>query len=188
MNLNLDAFTYITGVVGLLAFVLQVLDKFPEHRELRKNFFLIVLGIFVGSTVAALKSTKFDFGGAVPPFDILVGVVLAVLIFVSITAAFVKVDIRRRELFGFAGACTVVLFLLFIGKGISTLDSGDEVERKRITFEELVELSDIATAHQSYERALLLLEEAKSRLPANDDRRKNLDGRESEIKKKQIGG
>ena len=47
MNLDLDVFTYITGIAGLLGLVLQLKDAFPEHRETRKTIVLLVLGIFL---------------------------------------------------------------------------------------------------------------------------------------------
>jgi len=182
MNVNLDAFTYITGIAGLLGLVLQFKDSFPEHRDLRKNVVLLVIGVFVGSLVTTFKGVKIDIGPSITGYQGLIGVVVAVLVFVSVVAAFTKDGTRRAELFTFTAAGTGVLLLLLIGGAAASSKSTDE----RTSLEELIYLSNYEVEHRSYERALMFLDEAKTRLAENDDRRKDLDNRESQIKKMQV--
>ena len=182
MNVNLDAFTYITGIAGLLGLVLQFKDSFPEHRDLRKNVVLLVIGVFVGSLVTTFKGVKIDIGPSITGYQGLIGVVVAVLVFVSVVAAFTKDGTRRAELFTFTAAGTGVLLLLLLGGAAASSKSTDE----RTSLEELIYLSNYEVEHRSYERALMFLDEAKTRLAENDDRRKDLDNRESQIKKMQV--
>ena len=183
MNVNFDAFTYITGIAGLLGLVLQFKDSFPEHRDLRKNVVLLVIGVFVGSVIASFKGVKVDFGGSITAYQGLVGVVLALLVFVSVVAAFTKDGPRRGELFAFAGFGTGFLLLLLIGGAAASSKSADE----RASLEELLYLVNYEVEHRNYDRALMFLGDAKSRLATTDDRRKDLDNREEQIKKMQVG-
>jgi len=188
MNLDFDTFTYITGIAGLLGLMLQLKDSFPEHREARKAIVLLVVGIFVGSVIASLKGVKVEFGASISPFEILVAVFVAVLAVVAIAGAFTREATRRSELFAFSGFGTLALFvLLFIG-GLGSLEENRaERGRKQVNIEELLELSTLHASRRSYERSLQFLEEAKSRLSQNDERRKALDDRIQEIKRKQVG-
>jgi hypothetical protein len=183
MNLDFDAFTYITGIAGLLGLILQLKDSFPEHREVRKTIVLLVIGVFVGSVIASLKGVKVDFGASIRPFEILVAVFVTVLAIVAIAGAFTLESTRRSELFAFSGVGTFALFVLLMFGS-----AGDsERDRKKVNVEELLELSTLHASRGSYDRALLFLEEAKSRLLRQDERRKVLDDRIQDIKRKQVG-
>lgn len=189
MQLSLDTFTYITGIAGLLGLVLQLKDAFPEHREARKAIVMLVIGVFVGSVISALRGVKVDFGATVSPSQVLVGVFVAVLALVAVVASFTREPERRTELFAFTGIGTVALFFLLMFVNIGSLeDSRAERERQQINLEELITLVDLAVAKQSYERALVLLGEARRRLPPKDERAKLLVERESEIKNLQVQG
>ncbi len=62
-DMNFGTFAFITGIASLLVLVLQLKDAFPEHREVRKTVFLIVLGVFIGTIISAFQhvSIKLDF-------------------------------------------------------------------------------------------------------------------------------
>ena len=90
MNLDFDAFTYITGIAGLLGLMLQLKDSFPEYREVRKTIVLLVIGVFVGSIISSLKGVKVDFATSIGSFEILVAVFVAVLAVVAIAGAFTR--------------------------------------------------------------------------------------------------
>ena len=64
---------------------------------------------------------------------------------------------------------------------------GIEHQKKQVNFEELLELSTLHVSRGNYDRALLFLEDAKSRLLRQDERRKILEDRIREIKMKQVG-
>ena len=188
MNIDFDAFTYITGIAGLLGRMLQLKDSFPEHREARKTLVLIVIGIFIGSVITSLKGVEVEFGASISPFEVLVSVFVAVLAVVAIAGAFTKETVRRSELFAFSGFGTLALFVLLMLGGVGSLEENRaERDRKQVNIEELLELSALQASRGSFERTLLLLEEAKSRLPQKDGRRKALDERAQELKRKQVG-
>ncbi len=186
--MNIDSFTYITGVATLLGLGLQLKDSFPGHREARKTVVLLVIGVFVGSLIASLKGMKVEFGTTVTPIQVLIAIFVAVLASVAIIGAFTKEQQRRAELFVFTGFGTFALFILLLFSGIGALnESRAMLEKQQITLEELLSLSAAAESSANYERALLLLSDAKARLPSNDERLKALEGREREIKRKQVG-
>lgn len=188
MNIDFDAFTYITGIAGLLGLILQLKDSFPEHREARKTVVLLVIGIFVGSVVASLKGVRVEFGGSIRPFEILVAVFVVVLATIAIVGTFTRESTRRSELFVFSGFGALALFVLLFVGSIGSLNEGHaERERKRVNIEELLELSALQASRGSFERSLLFLEEAKSRLPQEDERHKALEDRIQDIKRKQVG-
>jgi hypothetical protein len=189
MQLDLDTFTYITGIAGLLGLALQLKDVFPEHRETRKTIVMLVIGVFVGSLVSALRGVRVEFGATIAPSQVLVAVFVAVLAFAAVVAAFTKDPQRRGELFAFTGIGTAALFLLLVFVGMGSLeDNRAERERQQISLEELITLADLAVSRQNFERALLLLGEAKRRLPPRDERAKLLSDREGEVKNLQVQG
>lgn len=188
MNLDFDAFTYITGIAGLLGLALQLKDSFPEHREMRRTVVLLVIGVFIGSVVTSLKGAKVEFGASISPFQILVAVFVAVLSTVAIAGAFTREPTRRAELFAFSGIGTSALFLLLLFGGLGSLEADRaERDRKQVTVEELIELSSLNALKGSYERAILFLDNARSRLPQKDERRIVLEERIREMKRKQVG-
>jgi uncharacterized membrane protein len=188
MNLDFDAFTYITGIAGLLGLALQLKDSFPEHREMRRTVVLLVIGVFIGSVVASLKGVKVEFGASISPFEILIAVFVAVLAVVAIAGAFTREPTRRAELFMFSGLGTLALFFLLFFGGLGSLEADRaERDRKQVSVEELIELSSLNASRGSYERAILFLDDAKSRLPQKDERRALLEERVRELKRKQIG-
>lgn len=189
MNLSFDAFTYITGIASLLGLVLQFKDSFPDHRDTRKTIVVLIIGVFVGSTIASLKGVRVEFGGTITTTQIVMGIFISVLAIVAVAAAFTKDSQRRMEMFTFTGIGTLALFLLMFGTGLGSLEeSRAEREKQQISLEELLTLSDLSASRVNFERALLLLEEAKKRLPARDERLKVLEQRAIDIKSKQVGG
>jgi hypothetical protein len=187
MNLDLDSFTYITGIAGLLGLMLQLKDSFPLHREIRKTTVLLVLGVFLGSLITSLKGVRVDLNASIRPFEILVAIFVAVLGIVAIAGAFTKESNRRTELFAFSGIGTLALFMLLLFGGIGSLEEDRAGRaRRQVNVEELLELSTLHASRASYERAILFLEEAKSRLPRTDERQKILDERIKGLKGKQV--
>jgi len=187
MNLDIDTFTYITGIAGLLGLLLQFKDSFPEHRDIRKSVVLIVIGVFVGSLIASLRGVKVDFGASISTFEILVGVYASVLAIIAMLGALTSESNRRYELFTFAGLGTVGLFVLLLFGGMASgMDSREERERKQLTLEELVELSATHAGKGNYDRALFFLDLAKHRVRSDDPRFKSIESRANEIKLKQV--
>ncbi|MGH7231865.1 MAG: hypothetical protein ACREJU_10980, partial [Nitrospiraceae bacterium] len=150
----MDTFTYITGIAGLLGLLLQLKDAFPEHRELRKTVVLLVIGVFVGSLVASVRSVKIDFGGSISPFTALIAVFVAVLVTVAISATFTQDASRRNDLFGFTAAGTLALFILLLFGVTGSEDSRAERQRRQLTIEELLELSNVHVSRNNFERAI----------------------------------
>jgi hypothetical protein len=184
----LTGFTYITGIAGLLGLFLQVKDSFPEHREARKTIVLLVIGVFLGAAISLLTGVKLILTAEIGAFQVLVAAIVLVLAFISLAAAFAGNAERRNALFGFAGVGTIaLLFILMFG----SLTSGTTyhqvaIEKERISIDELMLLIGAAESRSDYERALMYLELAESRLEAGDVRSKVLEQRASGMRQKQV--
>lgn len=187
MNIDFDAFTYVTGIATLLGLILQLKDSFPEHRETRKTIFLLVIGVFAGSVIASLKGAKVEFGATVSSFEVIGAIFIVVLATAAIVATFTKETTRRYDLFHFLIWGTIALFIFLFAGNVSGIESNrDDRNRKRVSIEELMELSELNASRGNYERALMFLEEVKNRLPSQDGRISQLDNRIQDIKQKQI--
>jgi hypothetical protein len=186
MNLNFDAFTYITGVASLLGLFLQLKDSFPAHREARKTIVLLVVGVFVGSVVASLRGIRVEFGASLKLADVVAGIFVSVLAIVAIAATFTKDSKHRSELLTFAGYGFVSMFFLLLLLQVGASDR--ERRQQQVNLDELLVLSDFAVSRSNFERALALLEEAKKRLHPEDRRMKLLEQREADLKAKQVIG
>ena len=187
MNIDFDAFTYVTGIATLLGLILQLKDSFPEHRETRKTIFLLVIGIFMGSVIASLKGVKVEFGATISSFEVIGAIFIVVLATAAIVATFTKEANRRYDLFRFLIFGTVALFMLLFVGNVSGIESNrDDRNRKRVSIEELMELSELNTSRGNFERALMFLDEVKNRLPRQDERISQIDNRIQYIKQKQI--
>lgn len=187
MNLDLDAFTYITGLIAVLGFVLQLVDVFPEHRETRKTIVLLVIGLFVGSLVSALRGVKVDIGATLSSTDIIKFVIMSLVVVLAVTGGFTHEPQRRMELFLAALIGTGVVVLLLFGTGImSSQDSRAERERQQISLDELLMLAETSVSKENYERGLMFFLEAKGRIPHEDKRRKILEQREAEVQDMQM--
>lgn len=187
MNLDLGAFTYITGLVALLGFALQLTDVFPEHRETRKTIVLLVIGVFVGSLVSALRGVKVDIGAALSSTDVIKYALLFLIGVIAVVAVFAHDRERRMELFLFAGAGTGALLLILFVTGLGSIEeSKAERERQQITLEELLSLATASISKENYDRALMFLHDAKTRISHDDERRKILEQREAEVRDMQL--
>jgi len=188
MGLDLDAFTYITGIAGLLGLVLQLKDTFPQHRETRKTVVLLVLGVFLGSLVSSLRSVKVDLSTTVTPFSVLVGVFVAVLAVIVVAAVLSSEHSKREQLFMVTGLGTFALMiLLFFGTLVSGLDSQSDRETRRLTIDELLEMSSQHLGRKNFDRSIFFLEQARQRVPKTDSRYKSIQTRIDDVKAKQVG-
>lgn len=186
MNLDLDAFTYITGLAGLLGLFIQFKDGFAEHREARKTIVFLLLGIFVGSLISAARGIKVDFGASISPINALVAFVAVVVAFVAVVAIFTREAERRGEMFGFTAFGALVLLVLVLGAAIASSTDTRRIA-EQLTLEELITLADSAETRGSYERALFMLEKARTGMDPSDARRQVLAEREKVVKQKQVG-
>ena len=183
MNLNLDPFTYITGIAGLLGLVIQLADAFPKHREARKATVLLIIGVFLGTLISAARSVKIDLPeGSITPFSVLVAVFVVVLALIAITATFTQDKEHRDSLFTFTTLGTVALFVLLFFGAISSSDFG----QRSLTVDELIELSTSHVSRGNFDRAISCLQDAQRLLPKKDDRSKGIDAKIKEIKTRQL--
>lgn len=182
-------FTYITGLISILGFLLQIRDVFPQHREIRKALLYLVTGIFLGSILGSLQSVNVVIDSPQHPLLLIAYVALAiiatVLTLAAIAALMVTDDNKRRSLHEFIGngfAAFVLLgFLTGLGQGL-----GDKASSNDITFDELITLSRNHTEQKNYGRAIALIELAKGNLPQIDIRHQLLLNQLNELKKTQV--
>lgn len=187
MNLDIDTFTYITGIAGLLGLLLQFKDSFPEHRETRKTVVLLVIGVFIGSLISSARGLKIDIASTFTPFAMLVTVCIALLAIIVLAAIFSPDHNKRDQLFGVAGFGTFAfLLMLFFGAMVNGLDSGTNNESKQLTIDELLEISSNQLMKGNFDRSLHFLEAAQERIGRNDPRYKVIESRINQIKEKQV--
>ena len=182
----MDAFTYITGIATLLALVLQLKDSFPTHRETRAFIVVLILGMFLGSVSASIRGVSVDLGAMTPGYA-LIALFAGITALIAIVAAFAAEQIRRNELFLFAGLGVIATLFTMALVGISGLDEARaRLERDQLTLDELLSLSEAAAGKANYERAIQLLESATRRLASSDPRFKALKERENVLRNKQV--
>jgi len=184
MNLNLDAFTYITGIASVLGLLLQFKDSFAEHREARKNIVVGLLGVFAGSLFTGLKAEKVVLDTPITLFVAMVGICGLLLAIVMIVGIFTTDRQTRNELFIFP----VIGFpLLFLALAISNIKAPSDYEQRQVSLEELLALSELNESHANYDRALFYLGQAKLRLDAGSERQTSIDRRIHAVEAKQVG-
>ncbi len=183
-----DSLNVILGIGSLLGILMQVRDSFSEHRELRKVIVLLVVGIFIGSLLTSLRGASISFSVPLRPFDFLVGFSALIISFIALTGVFTTDAEHRESLFVVSGLAVLGLMaLMFFGN----LGAGVENDRharkmREITIEELNELSASHEARGNYERAIVLLNEARTRIHVDDVRDKVIETRIEALKAKQI--
>lgn len=188
MNFNIDVFNYITGVATLVGLFFQFKDLFPEHREVRKTIVILVTGIFIGTMLSTIKGIKVDIGASVQLADIVIIALVCILMLATTVAIFTTDQVRRNDTYGllFGGAVLLVGILLF--KGLAAVgETNADREQKQINLEEIVQLANTASTHGDYQRALLWLDAAKSRVINDPERSQAIEKRERDVRKKQLG-
>lgn len=151
-----DVLTWLTGIATLVGFAVQVFDLFPRFAKQRNAVVLLLIGVFVGSTLRAFDSAKLVFDLTVSGGVVLVGVFVVVILGAVIAAAATTDRIRRSELYAVAGfaAAPFVMFVL-PAVGMSSIDAPTVQERERasLTIGELNGLSERALLAGDFDRA-----------------------------------
>ena len=184
--MNIGIFTYVTGVATLLGLFLQFRDIFPTHRDARKTIVLIIVGVFFGTLVGTLQQVSFSIAAPISGFFLLVAALLLILLIALISAIFSPDEKRRGELYGvFGGTCVVLVVVLLFG---SLFASGlpEERQRKSLSVDELIYLSETNSVKGNYDRAVYWLECMKGELAQHDPRRKAIEERILQLKHTQI--
>jgi hypothetical protein len=185
MGLNLDIFTYITGIASLVGLFLQFKDSFAEHRETRKVIVVGSIGVFLGTLISSLRETKIEFSTAITPLIVLLIICALILFVVSLVAVFTKDHNIRMVLGPFPTLGFPVLFAIL---GISNMSTPDNPERElqKVTIEELIALSTLNESHANYDRAIRYLKDAARRLDNADKRKGLINSKIQDVEAKQI--
>jgi hypothetical protein len=182
-------FTYVSGIVTILGFLMQLRDVFPAHREIRKTILLLVTGTFLGSIVGSLQGIQLTIQAPDNPLLLLGYIVLtllAAILFVAAIASLLAIDNNRRAkineflISGFF-AFIFLVFLAAAGSGLTSKTSPSD-----FSIDELMALSNDAITHKNFDRAIAIMEMAKSKLPASDSRSEMIYQKIEELKKLQI--
>ncbi len=168
----MDIFTLITGVASLIGFFIQVFDLFPKFGKLRQPLFFLFLGFFLGSLIRTFDSSSIKFAIEITFLTGMIAFVTLITLSLLVGAAFTNDWKRRGELHATAGLSFGLLLILLFAKAISSApDSGwnrVQLEKAQLSVQELNYLVERAAEEKNYERAVMHLEEIKSRFDAND--------------------
>ncbi|MGF1718173.1 hypothetical protein L4D08_25255 [Photobacterium chitinilyticum] len=186
---DINYFSYITGIASLLGFVAQAMDWFPRHKDLRKFVTALVLGIFVGSLSSVFHNSSVVFNFAISGFSMLLLSLGGIILLLLAIAIYTPDSRKRGELYGISGIIGFIFAMtLFLGSLSSVGGEAGAIrnEKSRLTISELVFLSEVAAEKSDFDRALMHLELIRERLDSNDSRLAELDLKIEDLKRQQI--
>jgi|GEM_PF-2437548 len=179
-------FTYITGVATLLAFIIQVRDVFPEHREARKAVLFLATGVFLGSILGSFNSVDIKLETEFHPVGLLLLVFLAIIVLGLVVLTVVAVTSadyqKRNELYNFIGGGVILFFFVLVATGMSFGVSGGSKPNDKLSNRELVSLTSYHLQQEDYEAALKYLGVLQFRYPSDDPRRQEIEAQIEKIK------
>ncbi len=171
--LPLDPFTLITGLASLFGFAIQIFDLFPRLGRARQVVFLILIGVFIGSTIRAIEPASIRFNVQVTGFTAFIGLFILVVVGFLIAGASTTDPKRRGELFGIAGVGFLgLMFTAFLGSLMFGAIDSPAIANQKLTIHELSVLSDEALRQKDYERAVMHLKSVETRLHSDEARKK----------------
>jgi len=182
-----EYFAYITGVVTIVAFVIQIRDIFPKYREETKSALYIAFGVFLGTLITFFDKVQVKTQVDLHPVQVILIALLVILLISGVLILFSAVlcqDPRKRdEFYGVAGALVIVFFVSLVATGFSFLP-GPVQREPEFTEQELIAAINHNVSINDYARALSMLKQLRSRFPQGDPRRSQVDNRIEEIKKR----
>jgi len=187
--MDLNYFSYITGLASLLGFLAQILGWFPNHKEMRRSVLLVILGVFFGSLSSAFNASSIELNISVSGFTLLLIALGSVIIGFLVAAAFSSKSDKRDEFYGVAGVTGIAfMFILLFGGLLNVENSSTKIrdEKSRISISEFKLLSEDALKRKDHERALMHLNSVKARLNSRDSIYKKVEERIEYIKLQQF--
>lgn len=172
--------SYIAGIASLLGLILQLIDAFPEYREVRKTVFLIVLGVFIGTILGSLQAVSIKLDSPLSAFHIIIAISVLIISSVAIIGAFTNDHIKRVHIFTASCVGLIALLIVLFGNAVSTIQIGQH----DITKDELMILANNNLEKGDVDRAIIILDMVKNQLNLDDPRRKLLDKKINELKNK----
>jgi len=184
----MSIFAYISGIITLLGFLLQLKDIFPAHRESRKTLLLLVAGIFLGSVITSLQAVQLTVQIPDHPlvvFGYIVLVTLALFLFVVALVAITTTDNERKKHFlSFFGGGLPLFFI--IGFVMILASATPTSTNNQLSVDEILMASKQRLEQKNYDRAIALLEIALSKVDVKDSRHASLLQQIEMIKKLQV--
>jgi phosphoglycerol transferase MdoB-like AlkP superfamily enzyme len=145
---------FISGIATILGFVLQALDAFSKHSELRKTLTTFIAGIFIGSVLGTLKSSNIALSIKLDGYTILLGVFIIIIITLLFLSARTDDESRRAEVYVAAAVATIIFLFILVFGSLKPYQS--------LTESELVMLAHIEAEKGEYARAITILNKAKN--------------------------
>lgn len=181
-----DVLTWFTGLATLVGFVVQVFDLFPRFAKQRDVIVLLLVGVFVGSSLRAFDSAKITFDITIT-IGVAFLVVITAVILLSLLAAAFSSDARRRgEFYGVAALALLPLFVAVLAVGAAPQKDRQELEKERLNVSELNLLAARAAELGDSERAVMHLNTALDRFELKDPRRQVLQSRIDALRDSQV--
>lgn len=169
--------TYVSAIVAILSFILQVRDSFPHYREETKAVLFISVGVFMGTLLGALNSMSISIDTEYGLLQIIAIIMLVVLFAAILSFIYIAIKTedpnKRGEMYGVTTIAVFIFFVLFFATALST---SPNIEAKaKYSADELVALAKHHFAENNYDRALELYKKAQYEFRVDDPRRKAIE-------------
>lgn len=185
----MTTFSIITGIITIIGFVLQIKGLFPDYRRYFSAATFFFCGLTVGFVLSSATQVNVHLPETVTSKN-LVGFALfggtGSLVFLCFTAAlFISDPKRRSEVTRIGSAVSGFLIFLLMFFSSSFFPTLPDERPQYLTYDEQIECAMSALRRQSFDRALLMANDALKGLPAVDVRRTNLEKLIEQIRSQQ---
>jgi hypothetical protein len=179
-------FTYLTGGIGLLSFVLQIKPFFPKYQNAIRAVLLFASGAFVGSLLTSFSGTqiKIELTGS-PLYLMIIAVQMAAVIFAFL---FLVVGwIRDRHVENVAAPAVSLFGLFFALLIVHAFMSipGPRKDADIVETQEFIVLAKDAESRGDLTRAIRHYERAFYQIPQSNPARKSLQQYVDDLKQQQ---
>lgn len=180
-------FTYLTGALGVISFLLQVMPILPQYKHIIFPVMIFTIGAFIGSLMTSINGSQISIEFSASPVMALVTVVQIVAVstgFLCLIAwAFGKNAPALRD----ASISAFIIFgVLFFVQGVAAL-SGLPRPDPGVNDQERIALARIAEVSQNWDRALYHYEYIYNRSQKTDLVAQSLKQKINELRSRQYG-
>jgi uncharacterized membrane protein YecN with MAPEG domain len=184
-------FNYFASILTVVGFVITLSDVWKQFVPLKRVIQNIAFGVFLGAIIGTLISAKYAINfseyGAIGAILVLLLAAMAIAAAASVYIGVIHGDANRRsEGFRSGWAILTLALMVMFWLNSSSITGGDEA--KKLAADEAVAAAKWDIANGNTDRGINLLNDAISKFPINDPRRKAIDELIANAKKEEANG